>query len=150
MSTLIYNKCKKHQCVCQRFRPKEYIIDECFFCNHSVGFHETSSIVDSSEFPYGLCNEPECGCQRFKNQNLDNLRCIYCNHYEGFHSSWEITSNININPTTLLNNLQSNLNPTTSTIASTSNRYINPRAEVIANFRPTQVSIVFNTITIYT
>ena|SRR5581483_12240922 len=109
------------------------ICSECFFCNHTIGFHESSN-VDISEFPYGQCNILECGCQRFQGQNLDDLRCTYCDHYDGFHSSWETQNNINA--VTLLNNnnFYSNINQTTLTSA----RFTNPRAEVIANFRPTQ------------
>ncbi|PKC56941.1 hypothetical protein RhiirA1_401773 [Rhizophagus irregularis] len=63
LSIPIYGKCKKYTCGCQRFRPKNYANNECFFCNHVIGFHELSP-VDTLEFPYGSCNEPECGCQR--------------------------------------------------------------------------------------
>src|SRR6266516_8000671 len=108
MASPIYGKCKKHSCACQRFRPKDYAVDECFFCNHTTGFHESLN-VNISEFPYGLCNEIECGYQRFKGQILESLRCIYCEHYEGFHSSWEPSSNNNNNPIALLNNLHSNI-----------------------------------------
>ncbi|CAB4474101.1 unnamed protein product [Rhizophagus irregularis] len=90
------------------------------------------------EFPYGLCNEPECGCQRFKSQPLDNLRCTYCDHFEGFHSNWE-TPISNVNLITLLNNFQSNIIPNSNITSNTSSQFTNPRAEVIANFRPTQV-----------
>ena len=135
MSTPIYGKCKKHSCGCQRFRPKDYLANECYFCNHVIGFHESSYAFDTSEFPFGPCNESECGCQRFKSQTLGNLRCIYCDHYEGFHSNWE-TLTPNMNSITLLNNLQSNIIPSNIT---TTSRFTNPRAEVIANFRPTQI-----------
>src|SRR4051794_7832773 len=144
MASPIYGKCKKHLCACQRFRPKEYAANECFFCNHTTGFHESSNI-EISEFAYGLCNVLECGCQRFQGQNLDDLRCIYCEHYEGFHSSWE-TPNNNFDSMTLLNNssFHSNIIPTASTnstaqtVSTTSTRFTNPRAEVIANMRPIQ------------
>ncbi|EXX66524.1 hypothetical protein RirG_122960 [Rhizophagus irregularis DAOM 197198w] len=88
LSIPIYGKCKTYTCGCQRFWPKNYANNECFFCNHVIGFHELFP-VDTLEFPYGSCNEPECGCQWFKNQPLDNLQCIYCDHFEGFHSNWE-------------------------------------------------------------
>ena len=131
-SSTHYNKCKKHLCICQRFRPKEYMINECFFCNHSIGFHESSN-VDITQFPYGPCNESECGCQRYKGQSIDELRCIYCEHYEGFHSSWEMTSSNN--PISLLNDLHSNV---ISSVTTHQTRFTNPRAEVIANLRPSQ------------
>ncbi|PKY30695.1 hypothetical protein RhiirB3_447908 [Rhizophagus irregularis] len=137
LSIPIYGKCKKYTCGCQRFRPKNYANNECFFCNHVIGFHELSP-VDTLEFPYGSCNEPECGCQRFKSQPLDNLRCTYCDHFEGFHSNWE-TPISNVNPITLLNNFQSNIIPNSNITSNTSSQFTNPRAEVIANFRPTQV-----------
>ncbi|PKY51079.1 hypothetical protein RhiirA4_467914 [Rhizophagus irregularis] len=137
LSIPIYGKCKKYTCGCQRFRPKNYATNECFFCNHVIGFHELSPI-DTLEFPYGSCNEPECGCQRFKSQPLDNLRCTYCDHFEGFHSNWE-TPISNVNPITLLNNFQSNIIPNSNITSNTSSQFTNPRAEVIANFRPTQV-----------
>lgn len=131
-SSTQYNKCKKHSCICQRFRPKTYLNSECFFCNHSVGFHESTN-VDITQFPYGPCNESECGCQRYQGQVIDPLRCIYCEHYEGFHSSWETLSN---NPITLLNNLHSNvISPNTNSLTA---HFTNPRAEVITNLRPTQ------------
>jgi hypothetical protein len=101
----------------------------------TLGFHESSN-VNTLEFPYGLCNVLECGCQRFQGQILDGLRCIYCDHYEGFHSSWETPNNND--PITLLsnNNFHSNIIPSSNSTALT--RFTNPRAEVIANFRPTQ------------
>src|SRR5262249_18346932 len=129
--------------------------------NHTVGFHESSN-VNTLEFPYGICNMSECGCQRFQGQILDGLRCIYCDHYEGFHSDWRTPNNPNnnINPITLLssNNFHSNIIQTTTnstaqtastvpslpaastvpTVPTISNRYTNPRAEVIANLRPVQ------------
>ncbi|CAB5388498.1 unnamed protein product [Rhizophagus irregularis] len=115
LSIPIYGKCKKYTCGCQRFRPKNYANNECFFCNHVIGFHELSP-VDTLEFPYGSCNEPECGCQ----------------------SNWE-TPISNVNPITLLNNFQSNIIPNSNITSNTSSQFTNPRAEVIANFRPTQV-----------
>jgi hypothetical protein len=91
MATSIYNKCKKDSCGCQRFLPKENAPDECFYCNHTTGFHE-SLTINITDYPYGPCNKILCGCQRFKNQWLDPLRCVHCNHYNGFHSDWSFST----------------------------------------------------------
>ncbi|PKC02931.1 hypothetical protein RhiirA5_380576 [Rhizophagus irregularis] len=57
---------------------------------------------------------------------------------KGFHSNWE-TPISNVNLITLLNNFQSNIIPNSNITSNTSSQFTNPRAEVIANFRPTQV-----------
>src|SRR5688572_6386941 len=89
-----YDKCKNHLCPCQRYRPKESASNDCFYCNHSIGYHEsTESTIDTTEYPYGQCNQIQCGCQRFKSQSLDHLLCVHCDHHDGFHSDWPKTDN---------------------------------------------------------
>jgi hypothetical protein len=116
MESSIYNKCKKHSCVCQRYRPKENVPDECLYCHHSTGYHETTAIFDTKDYPYSSCNQIQCGCQRFKSQSLDSLLCVHCDHYDGFHSDWPHktdTSNISSD-----NNVSSpsKVSPITSTM----------------------------------
>ncbi|RIA95816.1 hypothetical protein C1645_802838, partial [Glomus cerebriforme] len=114
-----YNKCKKHLCGCQRYLQKETTLDECFYCNHSIGYHE-SKTFNIIEHPFGSCNQFQCGCQRFKtNQILEPLQpllCIYCNHFNGFHSDPPNNNNNNYS------NSDNNINiPQTSPFTHTKN-----------------------------
>ncbi|UZO13990.1 uncharacterized protein OCT59_005462 [Rhizophagus irregularis] len=123
MNPSIFNKCKKYSCICQRYRPKENVPNECLYCHHSIGYHETSTSIDTTEYPYGSCIQIQCGCQRFKNQSLNSLFCIHCNHYDGFHSDWPLKTNNNPgsdNNISSYNNLSllSQVSPITSTNVS--------------------------------
>ncbi|CAB4385005.1 unnamed protein product [Rhizophagus irregularis] len=123
MNPSIFNKCKKYSCICQRYRPKENVPNECLYCHHSIGYHETSTTIDTTEYPYGSCNQIQCGCQRFKYQSLGSLFCIHCNHYDGFHSDWPLKTNNNpssANNISSYNNLSllSQVSPITSTNVS--------------------------------
>src|ERR1044072_4352831 len=88
------SKCQYRSCVCQRFRKKENKDDECFFCNHSIGFHKIMN-VDILVHPFGRCLE--CTCQRFKEDRYNPLFCDYCGHGESFHVSWPPTSSSTAN-----------------------------------------------------
>ncbi|GBC02318.1 hypothetical protein RclHR1_04570005 [Rhizophagus clarus] len=116
MEPFVFNKCKKQSCICQRYRPKENVPNECLYCHHSIGYHETTIAIYITEYPYSLCNKIQCGCQRFKIQNFDSLLCVHCNHYDGFHSDWPLKTNYNNPSSNSENNVStlSQVSPLTS------------------------------------
>ncbi|PKK62554.1 hypothetical protein RhiirC2_171199 [Rhizophagus irregularis] len=83
------SKCSK--CNCQRYKAQAGK-EVCFFCSHSIGFHEIPfSNINTEEHPYGPCLE--CRCQFYKEEIP--YKCVYCGHSQGFHRSWPTTSSRN-------------------------------------------------------
>ena len=91
-NTEILGKCKKQGCGCQMFRlnNNNSIYEKCYFCEHSSGFHELLSEVDTSIYTFGSCHKNRsCDCQRFKRMESDIEKCLYCDHFFAFHETWE-------------------------------------------------------------
>src|SRR5688572_25490810 len=127
-------------CGCQVYLEDVNNPEKCFYCKHYISFH-IGFTTEASNF--GVCQKDfaHCGCQAFVPSLEDELKCKYCDHYNAFHKSKTSSSNSSViqpidNPLNLLSQIPTSSSAANSSSAVSNRLFVTPREEVLANFRP--------------
>lgn len=133
-------KCKKQSCGCQNFWLNSSTDEKCYFCEHSSGFHELLSDIDTSIYTRGPCRKNDsCECQRFKKRATDAEKYLHCDHFFAFHESWQHNqaTQASTHPAAILSRMQNNI--------AGGARFSSVRQELLSSFRPS-ASIPMNNV----
>src|ERR1041385_8013395 len=132
-------------CGCQTYLEDADNPEKCFYCKHYIAFHFGFTDEASN---YGICQKDfaHCGCQGFVPSSEDGLKCKYCDHYNAFHKPKTLFSNSNViqpiinNPLNLLSQIPTASSATNSSLVVSNRQFVTPREEVLANFRPQNIT----------